>query len=151
MLDGLSYRKIWRYNNLPLYVTARWPPQQIPPLNFLARNPTSCVGSPQCIHVLHSIHCHGYDKITLTSASLISKQEGCPVSKKQHNIHTCMRMDYITYTHAYICMDSVSRFNLTACCWGAQAMHHNHDSSSCQMPYARNMLIFSFHLKKKVI
>ena len=31
-------QKIRRYNNSPPYVTARWPPQQIPPLNFLACN-----------------------------------------------------------------------------------------------------------------
>ena len=36
LLGGLSYEKIRRYNNSPPYVTARWPPQQIPPLNFLA-------------------------------------------------------------------------------------------------------------------
>ena len=35
LLGGLSYEKILRYNNSPPYVTARWPPQQIPPLNFL--------------------------------------------------------------------------------------------------------------------
>ena len=35
LFGGLSYEKIWRYNNSPPYVTARWPPQQIPPLNFL--------------------------------------------------------------------------------------------------------------------
>ena len=28
-------RKIRRYNNSPPYVMAKWPPQQIPPLNFL--------------------------------------------------------------------------------------------------------------------
>ena len=41
-LAGLNYEKIWRYNNSPPYVTARWPQQQIPPLNFLsptAKNP----------------------------------------------------------------------------------------------------------------
>ena len=32
---SLSYKKFWRYNNSPPYVMARWPPQQIPPLNFL--------------------------------------------------------------------------------------------------------------------
>ena len=35
LLDGLNYEKIRRYNNSPPYVTARWPPQQIPLLNFL--------------------------------------------------------------------------------------------------------------------
>ena len=35
LLGGLSYEKIRRYNNSPPYVTARWPPQQIPPFNFL--------------------------------------------------------------------------------------------------------------------
>ena len=35
LLGGLRYEKIWWYNNSPPYVTARWPPQQIPPLNFL--------------------------------------------------------------------------------------------------------------------
>ena len=34
-LAGLASRKIWRYNNSPPYVMARWPPQQIPLLNFL--------------------------------------------------------------------------------------------------------------------
>ena len=33
--DGLRYEKIRRYNNSAPCVTARWPPQQIPPLNFL--------------------------------------------------------------------------------------------------------------------
>ena len=31
----LSYKKIRWYNNSLPYMTARWPPQQIPPLNFL--------------------------------------------------------------------------------------------------------------------
>ena len=35
LFGGLSYEKIRRYNNSPPYMTARWPPQQIPPLNFL--------------------------------------------------------------------------------------------------------------------
>ena len=34
LFGGLSYEKIWRYNNSAPYVTARWLPQQIPPLNF---------------------------------------------------------------------------------------------------------------------
>ena len=34
-ISRLSYEKIRRYNNSPPYVTARWPSQQIPPLNFL--------------------------------------------------------------------------------------------------------------------
>ena len=38
LFGGLSYEKIRRYNNSPPYVTARWPPQQIPPLNFLGVN-----------------------------------------------------------------------------------------------------------------
>ena len=38
LFGGLSYEKIWRYNNSPPYVMARWLPQQIPPLNFLATN-----------------------------------------------------------------------------------------------------------------
>ena len=33
-----SYEKICRYNNSPPYVTARWPPQQIPPLISLVGN-----------------------------------------------------------------------------------------------------------------
>ena len=36
LLGGLSCEKIQRYNNSPPYVIAMWPPQQIPPLNFLA-------------------------------------------------------------------------------------------------------------------
>ena len=35
LLGGLNYEKIRRYNNSPPYMTARWPPQQFPPLNFL--------------------------------------------------------------------------------------------------------------------
>ena len=35
LLGGLNYEIIRRYNNSPPYVMARWPPQQIPPLNFL--------------------------------------------------------------------------------------------------------------------
>ena len=38
----LSCEKIRRYNNSPPYVTARWPPQQIPPLNFLGGTVTCC-------------------------------------------------------------------------------------------------------------
>ena len=38
LLGRLSYEKILRYNNSPPYVMARWPSQQIPPLNFLGRN-----------------------------------------------------------------------------------------------------------------
>ena len=34
----LATKKIRWYNNSPPYVTARWPPQQIPPLNFLDCN-----------------------------------------------------------------------------------------------------------------
>ena len=34
-LAALAMKKIQRYNNSPPYVTVRWPPQQIPPLNFL--------------------------------------------------------------------------------------------------------------------
>ena len=34
LFGGLSYEKIQRFNNLPPYVTARWSPQQIPPLKF---------------------------------------------------------------------------------------------------------------------
>ena len=32
---GINNKKIWRYNNSPPYVMARWPPQQILPFNFL--------------------------------------------------------------------------------------------------------------------
>ena len=39
-LASLATQKIRRYNNSPSYVTARWPPQQIPSLNFLGRNPS---------------------------------------------------------------------------------------------------------------
>ena len=35
LLGGLSYKRFRRYNNSPPYVTARWLPQLIPPLNFL--------------------------------------------------------------------------------------------------------------------
>ena len=35
LFGGLRCEKIRWYNNSPPYVTARWPPQQIPPLNFL--------------------------------------------------------------------------------------------------------------------
>ena len=35
MLDRLSYEKIRRYNNSLPHVMVRWPPKQIPPLNFL--------------------------------------------------------------------------------------------------------------------
>ena len=34
LFGGVSYKKIRRYNNSPPYVMARWPPQQIPPLNL---------------------------------------------------------------------------------------------------------------------
>ena len=33
--SGLSYEKIRRYNNSPPCMMVRWPPQQIPPSNFL--------------------------------------------------------------------------------------------------------------------
>ena len=39
LFGGLSYETIQRYSNSSLYVMARWPPQQIPPLNFLGLNP----------------------------------------------------------------------------------------------------------------
>ena len=35
LFGGLRYENIRRYNNLSLYMTARWPPQQISQLNFL--------------------------------------------------------------------------------------------------------------------
>ena len=38
-LTGLAMKKIRRYNNTPPYVTARWPPQQIPALNILGYLP----------------------------------------------------------------------------------------------------------------
>ena len=37
IFGGLSDEKIRRYNNSPPYVTARWPPQQIPPLNIFGQ------------------------------------------------------------------------------------------------------------------
>ena len=37
LFGRLSYEKIRRYNNSHPYVMARWPPQQIPPLNFLGK------------------------------------------------------------------------------------------------------------------
>ena len=37
LFGGLGYGKIWRYNNSPLYVTTKWLPPQIPPLNFLGQ------------------------------------------------------------------------------------------------------------------
>ena len=40
LLGWMSSKKIWRNNNSPPYVTARCPPQQIPPLNFLCYNPS---------------------------------------------------------------------------------------------------------------
>ena len=43
LFGGLSYEKIRRYSNSPPYVTARWPPQQIPPLNFLG----GCIICPE--------------------------------------------------------------------------------------------------------
>ena len=56
IVQRASYEKIGRYNNSPPYVTARWPPQQIPPLNFLC-----VVSSWQCYKCaisiqLNSIH-----------------------------------------------------------------------------------------------
>ena len=38
LLGRLSYEKIWRYSNFSPYVTARWLPRQIPPLNFLVHD-----------------------------------------------------------------------------------------------------------------
>ena len=38
LLGRLSYEKIRRYNNSSPYMTARWLPQHIPPLNFLVEN-----------------------------------------------------------------------------------------------------------------
>ena len=35
LADKVSYEKIMRYNKSPPYMTARWPPQQILPLNCL--------------------------------------------------------------------------------------------------------------------
>ena len=38
LFGGLSYEQIRRYSNSPPYAMARWPPQQIPRLNFLGHN-----------------------------------------------------------------------------------------------------------------
>ena len=43
LFGGLSYEQIRRYSNSPPYVTARWLPQQIPPLNFLG----GCIICPE--------------------------------------------------------------------------------------------------------
>ena len=45
LLRGLSYENIQRYNNSPPYMTARWPPQQIPSLNFLGCILPKCCNS----------------------------------------------------------------------------------------------------------
>ena len=39
LLGGLSYEKIWRYNNSGPYMMARWLPQQISLLIFLVLHP----------------------------------------------------------------------------------------------------------------
>ena len=39
LLGRGNYEKVWRYKNSPPYVTARWSPQQIPPLNFRWKPP----------------------------------------------------------------------------------------------------------------
>ena len=38
LFGGLSYEKIWRYNNSPPYVMARWQPQQDSPWGQVNRN-----------------------------------------------------------------------------------------------------------------
>ena len=64
LLGGLSYEKIRRYNNSHPYVTARWPPQQIPPLNFLGfytvlTSPAAPMHGPHVILNTHSV-CQAY-------------------------------------------------------------------------------------------
>ena len=54
LFDGLSYEKIQRYNNSPPYVMARWPPQQIPPLNFLDFISVLACGKANCRYLLPS-------------------------------------------------------------------------------------------------
>ena len=50
-------KKIWRYNNSPPYVTARWPPQQISLLNFLDFSSTCVIirAIPFKIHTPHVV------------------------------------------------------------------------------------------------
>ena len=43
LLGGLSYKQIRRYNKSPPYVMARWPSQQMPPLNFLGLKSVTCI------------------------------------------------------------------------------------------------------------
>ena len=52
-LGGISYKKFWRYNSSLPYVTARWPPQHIAPLNFLGLYPfpvSSMYGESYSLH-----------------------------------------------------------------------------------------------------
>ena len=60
LLDGLSYEKIQRYNNSPPYVTARWPPQQIPPLNFLVKNSKT----QYHVQMVNSFKCRKWTKMS---------------------------------------------------------------------------------------
>ena len=64
LLGRLSYEIIRRYHNSPPYMMARWPPQQIPPLDFLGMNqhhtkmsllPIS-IGSTYSVHECLQIH-----------------------------------------------------------------------------------------------
>ena len=56
LFGGFSYKNIRRYNNFPPYVMVRWPPQQIPPLNFfcVAWSNKSMQWVPESIVSVHS-------------------------------------------------------------------------------------------------
>ena len=59
LLGGLSYEKIRRYNNSP---TPRWPPQQIPPLNFLDLPRLSCPWSRVENNSKNAVSCSNFIK-----------------------------------------------------------------------------------------
>ena len=69
LFGRLSFEKIRRYNNSPPYLTARWPPQQIPPLNFLgcARNGSFYIYND------HDMAIHVHKKIRVLKSVLYLK------------------------------------------------------------------------------
>ena len=62
LLGGLPTKKIWRYNNSPPYVVARWPPQQIPPLKLPGKH-GQVAQCPKYSENLRTTSCRGSCKL----------------------------------------------------------------------------------------
>ena len=104
---GLSYEKIWRYNNSPPYVTTRLPPRQIPPLNFLAYK-SACFNSESTsdaislpfssLMVAYWLLANGHADLLHKPVKLYSlRQKWCVVARTLNEQNDVLIIDHITY------------------------------------------------------